>query len=114
MKILGDQFGHIAREDCLEEPQPEAVSGHRLESGNTDYTAPSRTIDSGAGVPIGLVYGEVEGLVSGVIVTEPSIKILDAGWYAVCYCDLFCNEANNWAVYGRVLITGPNPNQEWV
>lgn len=111
MKILRDMDGSIDKVACLSSPQPDVVSGHRLESGNTDYTAPDKTLLTAAGRPFGQMYGVARAL--GQSQAEPNIKILEAGWFAICYCDSNCNEMPNWSVFGRVLIAGPNQGQQW-
>jgi hypothetical protein len=113
MKILKDEYGIVDKISCLSELQPNSVSGHRLVNPNTDYTDPSETILNGASQPIGQRYGNVYSIPGDASTVAPNIKLLESGWYAVCYCDTNCNEMLNWAVYGRVLLAGPNPNQQW-
>jgi len=113
MKILRDPDGSVDKIACLTQPQPDVVSGHRLKSGNTDYTDPSETLISGGGRPFGQRYGNAYADINDQSSVEPSYKILEAGWFAVCYCDSNCNEMLNWAVFGRVVIGGPNKGQLW-
>jgi len=103
MKVLRDTDGQVDKTACLSSDQRDVISGHRLVSGNTDYTDPSETILNRAKQPIGQRYGAA----------APNIKILEAGWYAICYCDSDCKETSNWSVFGRVLVSGPILNQEW-
>lgn len=70
-------------------------------SGNTDYTEPVTIVE---GEDIGRPSGQLYGLVCNTAVPPlcaANIRIAVPGWYAVCYCDSNCNEAQNWAVFGR-------------
>merc|ERR1719253_772745 len=93
MKILADAAENIDKDACLNQAQPDSVTGHQLKSGNTDYTDPE-TLDNGdATKPTGQRYGKVcDGQGQNCI---PNIRISQAGWYAVCYCDSNCNEITN-------------------
>jgi hypothetical protein len=109
LKILrDDDAGNIDSEACLNTEQPTELSGHQLISGNTDYTDPE-TIFNIDNKPIEQRYGKI----CSATTCERNIKLARSGWYALCYCDSNCNEAPNWAVYGRDLVAGPLGEQIW-
>lgn len=113
MKIVSDNGGYVDSAACATLEQPDAVAGHRLMSGNTDYTDPSETlltVCTSGQCPTGQLYGRVEGAGGD---SAPNIKLREPGWYAICYCDTNCNEVLNWVVAGRQIISGPNPDQSW-
>jgi hypothetical protein len=112
MKILKDDDATVDKVACLNKDQPDVVSGHRLENGNTDYTSPE-TLYNGASRPIGQLYGKVFTIAGDPGSKIPNINILEAGWFAICYCDSNCNEEPNWSVYGRQLVSGPKSGQTW-
>eukprot|EP00930_Biecheleria_cincta_P035419 TRINITY_DN24361_c0_g2_i1.p1 TRINITY_DN24361_c0_g2~~TRINITY_DN24361_c0_g2_i1.p1 ORF type:complete len:3364 (+),score=509.29 TRINITY_DN24361_c0_g2_i1:80-10171(+) len=113
MKLLNDDDGNVDKAACLDTAQPTVISGHRLVSGNTDYTEPQTVFEADdVGRPRGQLYGKVcDNKVPQTC--APSIRISLAGWYAVCYCDSNCNEVSNWAVFGRQLVAGPKARQSW-
>eukprot|EP00913_Durusdinium_trenchii_P012445 g11683.t1 len=60
MKLLRDDDGNVDKESCLNTPQPLGISGHRLVSGNTDYTEPQTILEAeDPGRPRGQLYGLV-------------------------------------------------------
>ncbi|CAK8999417.1 unnamed protein product, partial [Durusdinium trenchii] len=114
MKLLRDDDGNVDKESCLNTPQPLGISGHRLVSGNTDYTEPQTILEAeDPGRPRGQLYG----LVCNNAVPTPdcaaNIRISVPGWYAACYCDSNCTEVSNWAVFGRQIVAGPTARQSW-
>eukprot|EP00434_Breviolum_minutum_P038549 symbB.v1.2.034198.t1/scaffold4369.1/size40568/2 len=113
MKLLRDDDGNVDKESCLNTPQPLGISGHRLVSGNTDYTEPETILEAeDAGRPKGQLYGKV---CNNNVPPDcaANIRISVPGWYAACYCDSNCNEVNNWAVFGRQIVAGPTARQSW-
>jgi hypothetical protein len=109
MKLLRDPGGFVDKQMCLSEVQPDVITGHKLESGNTDFTKPSE-ISLNAGLATGIMYGGVTDDNNNVF---PNIRILEAGWFAICYCDEDCNEMLNWAVFSRILVSGPDAGQQF-
>lgn len=113
MKLLRDDDGNVDKESCLNTPQPLGISGHRLVSGNTDYTEPQTILEAAdAGRPKGQLYGLVCNTADPPDCAA-NIRISVPGWYAACYCDSNCNEVNNWAVFGRQIVAGPTARQSW-
>jgi hypothetical protein len=113
MKVLSDPGGLVDKDACLTTEQPAMVSGHSMGTGPTDYAEPSHPVLDKDKKVIGFKYGEVRAVATDPLTAKPNIKIKDAGWVAVCYCDSECNQRTNWAVFGRQLIRGPAPNQAW-
>lgn len=113
MKFLRDDDGNVDKDSCLNTEQPLGISGHRLISGNTDYTEPQTILEAeDPGRPRGQLYGLVCNTAVPPVCAA-NIRISVPGWYAVCYCDSNCNEVSNWAVFGRELIAGPLARQTW-
>jgi hypothetical protein len=109
MKILEDTYAHVDKASCFDVEQPTTVSG-------TERSAWSPRADENNDFePTGLLYGRICGPedANGDRTCVPNIRMAEAGWYAVCYCDKDCNEMLSWSVFGRFLISGPTSGQEW-
>jgi hypothetical protein len=115
LKILADDAGaFIDGSTCLTQEQPNELSGHQLLSGTVDYTSPSATLLNDESKPVGQLYGQIcAAFPVGAENCRPNIKLGKSGWYAFCYCDSNCQEASNWAVFGRQLVAGPAGGQVW-
>jgi hypothetical protein len=115
MKILRDPGGFVDKQMCLSEVQPDVITGHKLKSGNTDFTEPSQpwTDNNLQESSFNLGTGQLYGMVQGATAQRGNIRVLESGWFAICYCDEDCNEMINWAVFDRMLISGPHQGQQW-
>jgi len=96
MKILKDDLYLANKKYCLETVQSSLiVSGHTCQN-TLDCDQPNVSSN------MMQTYG------------SDKLSILRSGWIAVCYCDRECNQMNNWAVAGRLLVSGPRGSDTWV
>ena len=95
MKLLLDNSLSLTSHECFSNPQSvSVVIGHdcyTVSNCATPTTSSKRR----------LVFG------------ADDIRIQQAGYISVCYCNSECTVWSNWFVAGRLLLSGPSPGQSW-